>query len=447
MRETLYNKLKKYSQSDIYPFCMPGHKRNFTMPGIQDFYQADITEVPGFDNLHDPSGIIMDVEDFLKDIYGLPNVLMSVNGSTAGILAAISAAPEGSICVARNCHKSVFDGVSLARRKTYYTYPDELIKNSMIYGGADPFKIEELLNRHPDIKAVVITSPTYEGFLSDIEFIAESVHRHNALLIVDEAHGAHFPYHDSFPVSAAYLGADIVVQSLHKTLPSLNQTALVFVADDPYLARRVRRMLSAFTTTSPSYGLLASIEYCVKWCLENEEAFDEYVKMLNEFREKFSGLNSVKLIGNEVKGKHNIFDVDPSKLLFKSLNMPGTDLSAYLLKEHHIQMEAAGLSHVLALSGVMDTYEGFSRLLRAFSDAGSASSYADEKEFDKKQMERIALAFVAKTGKVFDDFIYLYPPGCPIVAPGEVFTKEIRDRVVSYIEQGLEVIEWERFTY
>ena len=290
----------------------------------------------------------------------------------------------------------------------------------------------------------MITSPTYEGFLSDVQTIAEIAHKHEAILIVDEAHGAHLPYHDSFPVSAIYLGADIVVQSLHKTLPSLNQTALVFVNGDDVLARRVERALSTFTTTSPSYGLLASCEYCVEWCVENEEEFNEYVEMLKVFRERYKNLQAVDLLGEELIGQYHIFDMDPSKLTFVSRQMSGADLGRYLLKEHKLQMEAAGCRHVLAMTSVMDIESGFERLYKGLAAAARVHSYPGEPLYTEKQLEELSLLYLSKVDRVFKDFIYLYPPGCPIIAPGEVFTLETWKKVREYIDEGLEVIQWER---
>ena len=448
MKETLYQKLTEYAKSDIYPFCMPGHKRNFYVPGLENPYDVDITEVDGFDNLHDPSGIIREMEERLKEVYEAGDVLMSVNGSSAGMLAAVSAVPKGGeLIVARNCHKSVFDAVSIGGRTVHYVYPEELFPDSMIFGGVEAEQVEALLKRNKRIRAVVITSPTYEGFLSDVKSIADLCHRFGAILIVDEAHGAHLPYHQAFPVSAIYQGADIVVQSLHKTLPSLNQTALVFVNKDPELTRKVRRTLSTFTTTSPSYGLLASIEYCVEWCVDNEAEFDSYVKTLEAFRERYAALPAVTLLGDELVGRNGIFAADPSKLVFLTSRMPGNDLSRYFLKEHRLQMEAAGPTHVLAMTSVMDTEEGFKRLYNAIAEAVKVTTYPGDPVYSGKQLEQIALAYVQKTGAVFKDFIYLYPPGCPIVAPGEMFTKEIREKILRWIDMGLEVIEWERSTF
>lgn len=445
MKESLYQKLIEYNKSGIYPFCMPGHKRNFRVPGVENPYDIDITEVDGFDNFHDPSGILKDMQKRFAEVYSADHVYLSVNGSSAGMLAAVSSVPvKGELLVARNCHKSVFDGLAINGRKVHYLYPEEVIEGSMIYGGIDPETVEKMLSRHSRIKAVVITSPTYEGFLSDVQTIAEIAHKHEAILIVDEAHGAHLPYHDSFPVSAIYLGADIVVQSLHKTLPSLNQTALVFVNGDDVLARRVERALSTFTTTSPSYGLLASCEYCVEWCVENEEEFNEYVEMLKVFRERYKNLQAVDLLGEELIGQYHIFDMDPSKLTFVSRQMSGADLGRYLLKEHKLQMEAAGCRHVLAMTSVMDIESGFERLYKGLAAAARVHSYPGEPLYTEKQLEELSLLYLSKVDRVFKDFIYLYPPGCPIIAPGEVFTLETWKKVREYIDEGLEVIQWER---
>lgn len=448
MKESLYQKLITYAKSDIYPFCMPGHKRNLIVPGLENPYDIDITEVDGFDNLHDPSGILRELEERLKEVYRAGDVLMSVNGSSAGLLAAVSAVPKGGeLLIARNCHKSVFDAVSIGGRKVHYVYPEEIIPDSMIFGGVKPKAVEELLKRNEKIRAVVITSPTYEGFLSDVKTIAGICHAYDALLIVDEAHGAHLPYHAAFPMSAIYLDADIVVQSLHKTLPSLNQTALIFVNRDPELTRKVRRTLSAFTTTSPSYGLLASIEYCVEWCVDNEAEFGLYVNILEDVRRRCKALSSLVLLGEEMEGQFGIYAVDPSKLVFLVDKMTGKDLYRYFLQEHKLQMEAAGPTHVIAMTSVMDTEEGFRRLNRAVAAAELVQSYPSDPVYNEQQLKQIALAYVQETESLYKDFIYLYPPGCPIIAPGEMFTKEIREKVLRWIDMGLEVIEWERSTF
>lgn len=212
MSKSLYDSLIEYSSKDYYPFHMPGHKRR----GISCFnpYDIDITEIEGFDNLHDMKGLIKDVSLRLAALYGAKESFLLVNGVTGGILAALGAvtAPGDKVLLARNSHRSVYGAAIAAGLKAEYVYPRQL---GPLLGGIDPADVEDALGKNPDIRAVVITSPTYEGFVSDIKAIAEITHRRNALLIVDEAHGAHFKFSKFFPESAISC-ADIVLHGAHK---------------------------------------------------------------------------------------------------------------------------------------------------------------------------------------------------------------------------------------
>lgn len=445
MKETLYQKLVKYNRSNIYPFCAPGHKRSFCAPDVDNPYEIDIKGGADFDFLQEPSGILKEMQQRLADVYGVPHVFLSVGGAAAGMLAALCTIPKGAaVCVARNCHKAVFDALSVGGRKAYYTYPEELLADSMIFGGVSCEAVEQLLKKHSDIKAVIVTSPTPEGYLSDIKALAEAAHRYGARLIVDESHGAHLPYHEAFPVSAMYLGADIVVQELEETLPTLTQTALVIVNEDEETARKVARALCVFTPQSPSYGLLASIEYGVEWCVENEEEFNSFVKNLAEFKKRSESLQTVRLLGQEQVATHHIFDWDSSKVTIVSPNLSPNDLATYFLQEHKLQMEAVGAKHVSALTSVMDTQEAFHKLSHALEGVQKAKPYPKAAPLSKEQMKQISLLYLSKVGRVYDDFIYVFPPACPIIAPGEVFTKELCERILQYIEQGLTVTKWER---
>ena len=223
-------RLKELAQSHIYPFHMPGHKRaalEFSNP-----YSIDITEIEGFDNLHHPEGIIREAQEKAARLYGARRTYYLVNGSTCGILAAISAAvPRGErILVARNSHKAVYNAVYLRQLAAEYVYPVDT--RCGVQGQITPQQVEQKLAAFSDIKAVVITSPTYDGIVSDVAGIAEVVHRFGIPLIVDEAHGAHFGFHPAFPENAVKLGADAVIMSVHKTLPAFTQTALLHLCSD-----------------------------------------------------------------------------------------------------------------------------------------------------------------------------------------------------------------------
>ena len=212
---------------------MPGHKRNRASSADDFLFERDITEISGFDNLHHAEGILKEAQEYAAQIYGTKKCFFSVNGSTAALLAAVSASVNkgGKILVARNCHKAVYHAIYLRELVPTYIYPQS--DNDLgINGSISVSRVERYLEENPKIEAVLITSPTYDGVVSDVRKIAETAHKHGIPLIVDEAHGAHFRFSDYFPVSAADLGADVVIQSFHKTLPAMTQTAVLHLCSD-----------------------------------------------------------------------------------------------------------------------------------------------------------------------------------------------------------------------
>ena len=225
--ETLYNRLERYGDSDFYGMHMPGHKRNRGLIRNRIPYELDITEIDGFDDLHHAEGILKEAEARAAWLYKADRTHFLVNGSTVGILSAIlgSTKKGDKILVARNCHKSVYHGIYLNELEPVYIYP--AYEKSGINGEISPDEVEKILERERGIRAVMIVSPTYDGVVSDVREIARIVHRYGIPLIVDEAHGAHFGFHPYFPENANTKGADVVIHSVHKTLPALTQTALI----------------------------------------------------------------------------------------------------------------------------------------------------------------------------------------------------------------------------
>ena len=279
----LEQKLNELEQSDIYPFHMPGHKRAF-LP-FANPYAIDITEIEGFDNLHHATGILQEAQQKAADLYGAKKTYYLVNGSTCGLLAAISAAvPRGEkILMARNCHKAVYHAMYLRQLVPVYLYPEDTAYG--IQGQVTPQMVQKQLKQTPDIRAVVITSPTYDGVVSDIQSIADIVHAYGIPLIVDEAHGAHFRFSDYFPVSAADLGADVVIQSFHKTLPAMTQTAVLHLCSERVSEKLIRRFLGIYETSSPSYILMSSLDACVaKLEKDSGRLFDEFTENLEAAR-------------------------------------------------------------------------------------------------------------------------------------------------------------------
>ena len=462
--ERLYKELEKYSRNGDYPFHMPGHKRNPLTVDADFLFERDITEIDGFDNLHHPQGIILDAQKEAAQLYGSRECFFSVNGSTAALLSAVSASVKrgGQILMARNCHKAVYHAVYLRDLKPTYIYP-HIVDEFGINGGITPSRVKRALEENPDIEVVLVTSPTYDGVVSDIAGIARVTAEHNIPLIVDEAHGAHFRFSDYFPGSAVDLGADLVVQSFHKTLPSMTQTAVLHRCSDRVSGESLQRFMGIYQSSSPSYILMASMDACMdKMKRDGREMFQEFTKNLGEIRERLEKCSCIRLAASDMIGHAGIFDYDRSKLLFftdrSSLN--GRMLYEILNSEFHLQMEMDSLNYVTAIASVGDTGEGLMRLCEAIEEIDRRESLKIREEKKKdipekfspyipmKQISGIADAMEApmkrcpleeSIGRVSAEFVYLYPPGIPILVPGEQITGQFVRNMRLYMDQGLDL--------
>lgn len=487
----LLERLTEYAGSDAYPFHMPGHKRREIPDGIPggfpDPYGIDITEIDGFDNLHHAEGILKDAMETVAAIYGADRSWYLVNGSTCGILSAVFAATEngGKILTARNCHKAVYHAICLNRLEAEYLYPEE-ITEFRINGGIRAEDVRKALEKDAmrcagnsgdvrgkitKIQAVLITSPTYEGVVSDIRAIADAAHEYGIPLIVDEAHGAHLEYADqchSFPKSALEYGADIVIQSLHKTLPCFTQTAILHVKGKLVDQDRISRYLSMFQTSSPSYLFMAGMERCIRYMDgDGRNEMIRYEKRLERFMERMEGLQVLEVLDREICGKYRtVAGWDPSKIVVSTMraeDFHGEELAETLRRKYHLEMEMTAPEYVIAMTSLMDTEEGFERLgtalleidgaLRRRTESGRKEKAASEtpEGLESKlshPVRRMLIceamdadtertAFQDTVGKVSAEFVYLYPPGIPIIAPGEVFTDAIVEKIMAYKAAGL----------
>jgi arginine decarboxylase len=463
----LLKKLMEYGKSDIYPFHMPGHKRQYKGSFAVDFpnpFSIDITEIDGFDNLHHPEGILKESMEWASRIYGSCRTYYLINGSSSGILSAISGTVSrgGTILMSRNCHKSAFHGVFLKQLRAEYIYP-QIIQSFGIQGGLLPEKIEEMLMNHPEIEAVFVVSPTYDGIVSDIKVIAKVVHRFRLPLIVDEAHGAHFSFgrRGGFPVSALELGADVVIQSLHKTLPSFTQTSVMHVREGYVDMGRLDRYVHMYQSSSPSYVLMAGIEGCIRYMAgEGLEQMKLFSCKIDEVRKVLSGLKHLRLLTDQEKGMYGIYDMDRSKIVIstRGTGKSGAWLDDRLRKEYHLEMEMCGSDYVTAITTLADTQEGLNRLCNALLHIDSGLS--TDKDFEGEnplfqELERTPecrmtiaqamdesrrrVAIPDGEGMVSAEFVYVYPPGIPIVVPGEVLNKESIGLIMKYKELGLAV--------
>ncbi|SFA84720.1 Arginine/lysine/ornithine decarboxylase [Acetitomaculum ruminis DSM 5522] len=458
-KNNLYQSLKEYGESDAYPFHMPGHKRNMDF-GI-DPVSIDITEIEDFDNLHAPCGIIKEELIKAKNLYGSDESFFMVNGSSGGLLSAISSQcrENDTILIARNCHKAVYNGIFLNKLNVEYVYP-KVIEEFNIFGGISKDDIKEKMEKNPSIKVVVITSPTYEGIVSDVETIAKTVHEKEGILIVDEAHGAHFNFSDFFPKSALDLGADIVIQSLHKTLPAFTQSGILHIRKGNIDVERLREYLGIFQSSSPSYILMAGISNCLELLRkEGKKLFEIYENNLRFFYEKESELKKFHLLNKkdlDLK-KYDIFDFDKSKLnIFSDNFLTGKEMGDILRRKYHIEIEASFKNYIIAMTSVMDKKEGFDRLLMALFEMEKNEYSSKESLFNKgfsyPENEKVYEIYKAKemksdwtflensTGKISGDYVYLYPPGLPVLTPGERISKKVIDEIRLCEKIGLKII-------
>ncbi len=445
---TLQKAIMGYTSGAATPFHMPGHKRNATYDHLMGVEKLDLTEIDGFDDLHAPKGILLEAQKRAKEVFSVPHCRFLVNGSTVGILAGVKATTKRGdrALIARNCHRSVYNAVELCGLSVNYIMPQCA---SGFYGCVSPDEVERALSADGGIKLVVLTSPTYEGVISDIQSIAEVCHRHYAVLMVDEAHGAHLGLCGAFCKSARQLGADIVVNSLHKTLPSLTQTALLHVTSDRVDISKVDEALAVFETSSPSYVLMCSIDGAVNYIEEHGKEdlkrwHDDVVSLRGRLGTLFED-SEIKLFEGE-----GAYALDVTKLCL--LCSDGYAL-ARELRAQGIEVEMAAPSHVLALSGMGDTAQTFDRLYEALKVVKTQYRYAKlpygasfygvperacaAYEVDALEQEQLPLN--SCDGRISAENVWVYPPGSPVIVKGERVDGDTLSRLVALDKCGAAV--------
>lgn len=459
--DSLLKQLQEYIKQDYYPMHMPGHKRNIKLLNEFNPYEIDLTEVDGVDNLHHANGIIKSCMQRIQQIYKSENSYLLINGSTVGILASIAACvnKKDRILLARNCHKAVYNAVILNELNPTYVYP-QFDEQYNISGGISPKIIEEMLITYPDIRLVVITSPTYEGVVSNVKEIVEICHSFHVPIIVDEAHGAHFGLDSSLPSNSIEAGADIVIHSVHKTLPAMTQTAIMHVNGTIVDTKRIELFLGIYETSSPSYVLMTAIDECMRIILEQGEIlFSSYQRRLQKFYEATKDLSHLHIIRredyrNDSYTKYQVYDFDPSKIVIsvKNTSISGSELARKLLQDYKIQVEMSSFDYALAMTSICDTDEGFQRLEQALIEIDQTLTkhninikrhiiplHQGRLPYDAVQSEHEQIPISQANGRVVTKNIVIYPPGIPIVAAGEILTREVIDYLTYAHHTGLEV--------
>lgn len=491
MRRIFNEQLREYCSRDYYPWHMPGHKRQRTetfaakgpKAGVEGLHETgfgfdlDVTEVPGLDNLHVPEGVLAESLAQLPQVYGSVKSYYLVNGSTAGILTAVSALCDrgDTIIMSRNCHKAVYNIVALLDLAPVYLYP-EMMEPYGICGSIIPEQVEQVLREHPEAKAVIFPSPTYEGVISDVRTISRIVHRAGSRLIVDAAHGAHLEFGAGFPEAAVRCGADLVIESLHKTLPCYTQCAILHVgtgeindgltavsADCRELTEQVEWYLRVYQTSSPSYLFVAGMEDCIATMEEwRDTRMMEYHDRLKRYRMRWSGLQALHLLTAEEVQNAGGFAYDESKLVF-CMPEGGPDGESFCREmeaRYGMVLEMATLNYGLAMTSVMDTEAGYERLDRALQEidrrlAGAAvssqhSSHAIDTLTERSgrmvflpgtalKMKSGMTALSEAAGQIAADYVTVYPPGIPVLVPGEEISTVQEAFIMKCIQAGLTV--------
>ncbi|MEE1056923.1 MAG: aminotransferase class I/II-fold pyridoxal phosphate-dependent enzyme [Acutalibacteraceae bacterium] len=451
--------LENYNKKNMIPMHMPGHKRNIELaPYLKKLYaNCDFTEIYGMDDLHSPESILKEAMIRAENLWNSKHSYYLVNGSTGGILAGIRACTNRGdyVLVARNCHKSVYNAIEICGLKPIYILPN-MIADLPIYSSVNPQIVYNQIEKNKKIKLVIITSPTYEGIISDIGKISEIAHSFDIPVLVDEAHGAHLDISPYFIGGAVKNGADVIVQSLHKTLPSLTQTGIIHLNSDIIKPEKLQQQLSVFQTSSPSYLFMSSIDNCVNFLGNNIITFQSWNENLNVFKNKVLQLKKLQIL-NYTKNadiSKEVFLFDKSKIVISTsyTSISGNELMQILRNNYNIELEMCSGDYVIAMTSMADSKENLLSLANALIDIDSKIKKTNRECFvtSIKNLPKMDVDFFRNinqeteiiditnaVGKTSNEYIWIYPPGIPIITPGEIITSETIDIIMTVIEKKM----------
>ncbi len=458
MQDEIYGKiplldnLKKYSVKDITCFDVPGHVRNRGVKILNEYFgddimNMDINSSPRMDNVSNPQSIIKEAEGLLAKAYKSKNAFFITNGTTQAIHAMILATinPGDKVLLPRNIHKSVINALILSGGQPIFIQP-EFCDDLGISLNIDHYKVKDIIDKTEDIKAIFLLNPTYYGMCCDLKEIIDICSEKNILVLVDEAHGAHFPFNDELPVSAMELGAHMSAVSIHKTGGALTQASALLINEN-IDASKVKQIINMLQSTSASYLLMASIDGARHNLVENGQGqLLNALKLSRYAKSRINKINNIKVMSKELIGSKGVSYLDETKLCInvKKLNLTGFEVYDLLYKEFDIQPEMADLYNVLALVSIGTTKEDIDKLINALEIISTISSKNQStKNIKIKQIKPIVKlnpreAFYSDkenvilnncVDRVCGESIMAYPPGIPIIAPGELITKEIIDYI------------------
>ena len=464
----LFDAIVSYANENKISFHTPGHKHGKGMLKVfkqfvgDKVFRLDLSVMSEVDSLHEPSTVIKEAQVLAAKAYGADYSFFLVNGTTGGNQAMILSVcdPGDKIIIPRNAHKSVISAVILAGAEPVYIMP-KIDEVSDLILNLTPAQVEEACRQHPDAKAVLVTNPTYFGLTADLEAIAEIVHQYDKILLVDEAHGAHLHFHSDLPKSAIDSGADMCVQSTHKHLSALSQGSMLHVKGVRIDILRLKTTLQMLQTTSPSYVILGSLDLSRYQMVHGgEQALAEVIQMCEDTRAKINKIPGLSCLTREQVRKIPNLDLDPTKLTVSTKGLPcsGYDMAKILNSEYGIQTEMADFQNVLLFVSLGNTAKELKRFVSALEKI--VVDYKDMFLNTKKRKRVVFPTFVPRkevnprealtkltrkipfkrsVGKVCAEIVCPYPPGIPVLCPGEVITQEIYTYLMNVLDSGARI--------
>jgi len=444
----LFDALNKHIDDRVIPFDVPGHKQGNGNPELLKLFpksvlEADVNSMKSLDFLCNPVSVIKEAEDMMAEAYGAEEAFFIVNGTTQAVQSMIMSAvsENDTVIMPRNVHKSAINALILCGAKPHYMYP--YIEEA--FGMTSGVSLEEVkiaIEEAPHAKSVFIINPTYYGVVSDLKAIIDYVHSKNMTVIVDEAHGAHFPFHDSLPKSAMCLGADMAAVSLHKTGGSLTQSSVLLLNTDRIKRNHVKTVINLTQSTSASYLLMTSLDLTRKFLMqEGQKKLEEVLALSKKARDKINAIDGLIAFDFEDFDKRGCYGFDETKLGVNVTGIGLTGLHVYdiLRDDYNIQVEMGDSHNILAILSVGDTEKRLNQLIAALNAISTRykkeplnltfkSFHSTEVKHSPRQafyseMERLSLE--ESINRISGEFIMIYPPGIPIIAPGEVITEEL----------------------
>ena len=469
--------MMKYVNDKAMPFHTPGHKQGKGMhPRLESLLgrqtlELDLALMAELDDLHEPHGPIKEAQDLAAQLYGADHSFFSINGTTGGIYAMILAiaGPTDKIIVPRNAHRSIIGGIILAGATPVFMQP-EVDVNLGLAMGVTPETVEQAVRDNPDAKGVLVINPTYYGVATDLRRIVDIVHSHNMPVVVDEAHGPHLKFGDNLPVQALDAGADICAQSTHKIIGALTQCSIVHCREGRVNVPRLKAMLQMVQSTSPNYILLASLDVArMQMATEGRSLINRASELAQKLRSEINKIPGLYSFGEEMIGNPGVYSLDPTKVTVtvKGLGMKGAEAERILRHEYKVQVELSDMYNILFLITLGDGEEEVQTVIDALADM--AKRFSGTNDFSvvddvythndypllPKQMisPRRALfghtrtiPFRQSAGKICAEIVTFYPPGIPLLCPGEMISDDIIDYCARLQAAGLHISGPEDYT-